>query len=94
MWPRANIFLSTRVRAGCTPAVFLDGTKVVMTGITVDDLVRPAEIEGIEYRFLTSQTEVLYENNKVVGLKCIRNRLGDPDASGRRAPVPIPGTGG
>jgi hypothetical protein len=45
---------STRVRAGCTPAVFLDGTKVLMTGITVDDLVRPAEIEGIEiYRSMS-----------------------------------------
>ena len=45
---------STRVRAGCTPAVFLDGTKVQMNGITLDDLVRPADIEGIEiYRSMS-----------------------------------------
>jgi NADPH-dependent glutamate synthase beta subunit-like oxidoreductase len=57
-----------------------------------DEEAREAEIEGIEYRFLTSQTEVLTDGKKVVGLRCIRNRLGEPDASGRRAPVPIPGT--
>jgi hypothetical protein len=42
------------VRAGCTPAVFLDGTKVQMSGITLDDLIRPADIEGIEiYRSMS-----------------------------------------
>jgi NADPH-dependent glutamate synthase beta subunit-like oxidoreductase/ferredoxin len=57
-----------------------------------DEEAREAEIEGIEFRFLVSQTEVLISDGKVVGLRCIRNRLGEPDASGRRAPVPIPGT--
>src|SRR2546422_8293175 len=57
-----------------------------------EEEAREAEIEGIEYRFLTSQTEVLHDGQKVTGLRCIRNRLGEPDASGRRAPVPIPGT--
>lgn len=57
-----------------------------------DEEAREAEIEGIEYRFLVSQTDVIVEDGKVVGLKCIRNRLGEPDASGRRAPVPLPGT--
>ncbi|MDE3077822.1 MAG: FAD-dependent oxidoreductase, partial [Chloroflexota bacterium] len=32
------------------------------------------------------------ENGRVRGIKCIRNRLGPPDASGRRAPVPIEGS--
>src|SRR5437763_827300 len=57
-----------------------------------EEEAREAEIEGIEFRFLVSQTEVLTSRGKVVGLRCVRNRLGDPDASGRRAPVPIPGT--
>src|SRR5256712_11847686 len=57
-----------------------------------EEEAREAEIEGVDFRFLVSQTEVLVDNGRVVGLKCVRNRLGDPDASGRRAPVPIPGS--
>jgi NADPH-dependent glutamate synthase beta subunit-like oxidoreductase/ferredoxin len=57
-----------------------------------EEEAREAEIEGVDFRFLVSQTEVLTENGRVVGLKCVRNRLGDPDASGRRSPVPIPGS--
>jgi NADPH-dependent glutamate synthase beta subunit-like oxidoreductase len=36
--------------------------------------------------------EVLGENGKVTGVKFIRNKLGEPDASGRRSPVPIEGS--
>ena len=39
---------STRLRGGCTPTFYLDGTRVQLVGITIDDLVRPPEIEGIE----------------------------------------------
>ncbi len=60
--------------------------------LVYEEEAREAEIEGVDFRFLVSQTEVLEENGKVVGLKCVRNRLGDPDASGRRAPIPIPGS--
>jgi NADPH-dependent glutamate synthase beta subunit-like oxidoreductase/ferredoxin len=57
-----------------------------------EEEAREAEIEGVDFRFLVSPVEIVEENNKVVGLKCIRNRLGEPDASGRRSPVPIPGS--
>jgi NADPH-dependent glutamate synthase beta subunit-like oxidoreductase/ferredoxin len=60
--------------------------------LVYEEEAREAEIEGVDFRFLVSQTEVIVENNRVAGLKCVRNRLGDPDASGRRAPVPIPGS--
>jgi NADPH-dependent glutamate synthase beta subunit-like oxidoreductase/ferredoxin len=60
--------------------------------LVYEEEAREAEIEGVDFRFLVSQTEVLVENGHVVGLKCVRNRLGEPDASGRRAPVPIPGS--
>ena len=42
--------------------------------------------------FLASPIEVLGEDGHVTGVKFIRNRLGEPDASGRRSPVPIPGS--
>ncbi len=48
--------------------------------------------EGVEFRFLTQPVEVLVENGQVVGLKCVRMALGAPDASGRPAPVPVPGS--
>ncbi|MDW8426850.1 MAG: NAD(P)-dependent oxidoreductase [Meiothermus sp.] len=48
--------------------------------------------EGVEFRFLTQPVEVLAENGQVVGLKCVRMSLGAPDASGRPAPVPVPGS--
>ena len=36
--------------------------------------------------------EVLGDDGKVTGVKFIRNRLGEPDASGRRSPIPIEGS--
>jgi NADPH-dependent glutamate synthase beta subunit-like oxidoreductase len=60
--------------------------------LVYEEEAREAEIEGVDFRFLVSPIEVLHENGKVVGLKCIRNRLGDPDVSGRRSPVPVPGS--
>ncbi len=57
-----------------------------------EEEAREAEIEGVDFRFLVSPVEVIHENGKVVGLKCRRNRLGEPDATGRRAPIPIPGS--
>ena len=35
---------------------------------------------------------MVIEKGKIVGMKVIKNRLGDPDKSGRRSPVPIPGS--
>jgi NADPH-dependent glutamate synthase beta subunit-like oxidoreductase len=42
--------------------------------------------------FLASPIEILGENGAVAGVKFIRNRLGEPDASGRRSPIPIEGS--
>jgi NADPH-dependent glutamate synthase beta subunit-like oxidoreductase len=60
--------------------------------LVYEEEAREAEIEGVDFRFLVSPVEIVVENNRVVGLKCVRNRLGEPDASGRRSPVPIPGS--
>ncbi len=48
--------------------------------------------EGMEFVYLASPVEVLTANGHVRGVTFIRNRLGPPDASGRRAPEPIPGS--
>lgn len=55
--------------------------------------IHHAEEEGIRFDLLVAPTEVLGNAEKwVTGLKCIRMELGEPDASGRRRPVPIPGS--
>ena len=52
-----------------------------------------AKAEGIDFHFLTNPVEILGdENDKVTGIKCIKMELGEPDASGRRRPVPIEGS--
>ncbi|MCL6429979.1 MAG: NADPH-dependent glutamate synthase [Anaerolineae bacterium] len=52
-----------------------------------------AEEEGVIVHFLTNPVEVLgNEKGWVRGLRCQRQELGEPDASGRRRPVPIPGS--
>ena len=43
-------------------------------------------------QFYVSQTKILTENGKVTGVEFQKNKLGEPDASGRRRPVPIPGS--
>src|SRR2546428_2660327 len=53
--------------------------------------VDEAMIEHVEFQYLVSPLEVLSDDGvHVSGLKLIRNKLGDPDASGRRRPIPIP----
>ncbi len=55
--------------------------------------VHHAKEEGIIFDLLTNPTEILVdENGYVCGIKCIRMELGEPDESGRRSPVEIPGS--
>lgn len=55
--------------------------------------VHHAEEEGIIFDLLTNPVEILGNGDgRVSGMKCIRMQLGEPDASGRRKPVPIPGS--
>ncbi|MGO8704120.1 MAG: NADPH-dependent glutamate synthase [Candidatus Brocadiia bacterium] len=55
--------------------------------------VHHAEEEGIRFEMLTNPIEILgNEKGLVRGLRCLRMRLGEPDASGRRRPIPIEGS--
>ncbi len=52
-----------------------------------------AEAEGVQFEYLTSP--VAFHGNgdgRIKEVECIRNKLGEPDASGRRRPVPIEGS--
>src|SRR5260370_19033400 len=55
--------------------------------------VDEAMLEHVEFQYLISPLAVLSDDGvHVSGIKLIRNKLGDPDASGRRRPIPIPGS--
>ena len=55
--------------------------------------VHHAKEEGVIFDLLTNPTEILInEDDSIAGMKCIRMELGEPDASGRRRPVAIPGS--
>ena len=52
-----------------------------------------AKEEGIEFKTLCNPVEILGDDTgRVCGIKCVRMELGEPDASGRRRPVEIPGS--
>jgi formate dehydrogenase beta subunit len=57
------------------------------------DEVRDAEEEGVQLHFLCNPISVRAAEGAVTGVECLRMRLGEPDASGRRRPVPIEGSG-
>lgn len=55
--------------------------------------VHHAKEEGVIFDLLTNPVEILEdEKGWVKGMKCIRMELGEPDASGRRKPVEVPGS--
>ena len=53
--------------------------------------IEEAEEEGVTFKFLTNPIEIYGENGKVAGMKLQVMELGEPDASGRRRPIPVEG---
>jgi glutamate synthase (NADPH/NADH) small chain len=55
--------------------------------------VHHAHDEGVEFEYLAAPVEVLGDDERWVrAIRCVRMELGEPDASGRRRPTPIPGS--
>jgi len=55
--------------------------------------IEHAEQEGVEFQLLTNPVRILgNDDGWVTGVECIRMELGEPDESGRRRPVPVPGS--
>jgi heterodisulfide reductase subunit A-like polyferredoxin len=61
---------------------------------TADPLeILHAEEEGVTFHFLSNPIEIIGDGNgRMVGMRCRRMELGEPDESGRRRPVPVPGS--
>ncbi len=52
-----------------------------------------AQDEGVGFTMLTAPLKVVKDdNNKVIGLECVKMELGEPDASGRRSPMAVEGS--
>lgn len=57
-----------------------------------EEEIRAAESEGIAFRFLVAPMRLIMEDGVLQALECVRVGLGEPDASGRRRPIQIPGS--
>ena len=55
--------------------------------------VHHAKEEGVKFNLLCNPVEILVDDKgDVTGMKCVKMELGEPDASGRRSPIEIPGS--
>jgi formate dehydrogenase major subunit len=50
------------------------------------------ENEGTDMQFMASQTRIISKDGHIAGVEFVKNKLGEPDANGRRRPVPIEGS--
>jgi NADPH-dependent glutamate synthase beta subunit-like oxidoreductase len=79
----------TALRLGADATVLYRRTRAEMPAIA--DEVDEAEREGVKFVFLAAPIRLASSNGRVTGIECQRMELGPPDASGRRAPVPVEG---
>jgi NADPH-dependent glutamate synthase beta subunit-like oxidoreductase/Pyruvate/2-oxoacid:ferredoxin oxidoreductase delta subunit len=77
-------------RLGADVTILYRRTRAEMPAIKPE--IEGALEEGIDIQFLAAPVEVLVNDGKATGIRCIRMELGEPDASGRRRPVPQPGS--
>ncbi|HUT67589.1 MAG TPA: FAD-dependent oxidoreductase, partial [Dehalococcoidales bacterium] len=54
--------------------------------------IAQAEHEGVKLTLLSGPNRVVVRGDKVAGFECIKMKLGEPDESGRRRPVPVKGS--
>lgn len=76
------------LRLGVKATVVYRRTEAEMPAIASE--VKEAKQEGIAFHFLAAPTKIVLDGDVVVALECRQMKLGEADASGRRAPVPIP----
>ncbi len=75
-------------RLGADVTIVYRRTKKEMPAI--EEEIAGAEEEGIKIEFLAAPVELQKDDDVVIKMKCQRMELGEPDASGRRRPVPVP----
>lgn len=78
------------LRLGVEPIVVYRRSRLEMPAIPAE--VEEADKEGIPFHFLTAPKQVVVEGGRVTALECLKMRLGEPDESGRRRPLPVEGS--
>ena len=95
-----SVTLLYRRTAQEMPAYAEEVEAALEEGIRLETLVSPtsiryiraAEAEGVRVETFVEPVKIDARNGRLADIQCIRNKLGDIDLSGRRKPVPIPGT--
>jgi NADPH-dependent glutamate synthase beta subunit-like oxidoreductase/ferredoxin len=57
-----------------------------------EDELLECQAEGVEIQYLVMPKRIIGESEKIAAIECLRTQLGEPDASGRRRPIPISGS--
>ena len=78
------------LRLGAEVTILYRRSRAEMPAIAEE--IEEALAEAVEIRYLTAPVELLTEDGRVTGLKCVKMELGEPDESGRRRPLPIAGS--
>jgi NADPH-dependent glutamate synthase beta subunit-like oxidoreductase/Pyruvate/2-oxoacid:ferredoxin oxidoreductase delta subunit len=77
-------------RLGADVTILYRRTRAEMPAIKSE--IEGALEEGVHIEFLAAPVEIVQEDGRAVGMRCIRMQLGAPDSSGRPRPVPQPGS--
>ena len=78
------------LRTGAQPIVIYRRTRNEMPAIP--DEIHDAETEQIQFIFLAAPVGINLRNKKISSIECVRMKLGRPDESGRRRPIPVKGS--
>jgi glutamate synthase (NADPH/NADH) small chain len=82
----------TAVRMGATEAMVVYRRGESEMSARAEEY-RHAREEGVQFRWLTNPIEVIDDGNgRVAGLRCQQMALGEPDETGRRRPIAVPGS--
>lgn len=80
----------TAIRLNCERVLILERRSAEQLLVNAEEVAEALE-EGVEIQYLVSPVRIMGREGKVVGVDCVRMKL-EPDASGRRRPVPIEGS--
>lgn len=81
----------TALRLGCEKAMIVyrrTRQEMPAGNEEIEDAIK----EGVEFHYLMAPVKINGKDGKVVSMICQKMQLGEPDSSGRRSPVPIPGS--
>jgi NADPH-dependent glutamate synthase beta subunit-like oxidoreductase/Pyruvate/2-oxoacid:ferredoxin oxidoreductase delta subunit len=79
----------TALRLGARATVLYRRTRAEMPAIPAE--IEEAAREGVNFVFLAAPGAFVHQHGRLVGVVCALMELGEPDASGRRRPVVVPG---